>query len=120
VAWDSTGAKPWSPLTQSRLTDGVAIVGDALDLPFADKAFDRVLTGHFYGHLPPDEREVFLAEARHVADELIVIESALRPGVEAEQWQERRSTTARGILASTSAISRARSSPTSWVAARCC
>lgn len=76
-------------LTQSRLTDGVAVMGDALDLPFADKAFDRVLAGHFYGHLPPDEREVFLAEARRVADELVVIDSALRPGVEAEQWQVR-------------------------------
>jgi len=48
-----------------------------------------VLTGHFYGHLPPDERETFLAEARRVGAELLVIDSALRPGVEAEQWQER-------------------------------
>src|SRR6185503_1596891 len=60
-----------------------------LDLPFADAAFDRVLTGHFYGHLPPAERSTFLAEARRVADELIVIDSALRPGVEPEQWQTR-------------------------------
>jgi SAM-dependent methyltransferase len=76
-------------LTQSRLPAGVAMIGDALDLPFADGAFDRVLTGHFYGHLPPDERQAFLAEARRVAKELIVIDSAVRPGVEAEQWQER-------------------------------
>ncbi len=76
-------------LAQTRLPAGVAIVGDALDLPFADGAFDRVLTGHFYGHLSPDERTVFLAEARRVAGELVVIDTALRPGVEAEQWQER-------------------------------
>ena len=76
-------------LAQSRLPDGVAIVGDALDLPFADAAFDRVLTGHFYGHLPPAERAAFLAQARRVAGELIVIDSALRPGVEPEQWQDR-------------------------------
>jgi ubiquinone/menaquinone biosynthesis C-methylase UbiE len=76
-------------LAQSRLPAGVAIVGDALDLPFADGAFDRVLTGHFYGHLSLDERRVFLAEARRVAGELVVIDTALRPGVEAEQWQER-------------------------------
>jgi SAM-dependent methyltransferase len=76
-------------LAQSRLPDGVAMVGDALDLPFADGAFDRVLTGHFYGHLPPSEREAFLAQARRVAPELIVIDSALRPGVEPEQIQER-------------------------------
>jgi ubiquinone/menaquinone biosynthesis C-methylase UbiE len=65
------------------------IVGDALDLPFADAAFERVVTGHFYGHLPPAERQVFLAEARRVAAELVVIDSALRPGIDAEQWQER-------------------------------
>ena len=76
-------------LTQSRLPNGVAIVADALVLPFADNAFERVLTGHFYGHLPPDERHAFLAEARRVAGELIVVDSALRPDVEAEQWQDR-------------------------------
>ena len=76
-------------LTQSRLPEGVAIVGDALSLPFADAAFDRVLTGHFYGHLPDDERVAFLSEARRVAGELVVIDSAMRPGVPAEQWQTR-------------------------------
>jgi ubiquinone/menaquinone biosynthesis C-methylase UbiE len=76
-------------LAQSRLPAGVAIVGDALNLPFADGAFDRVLTGHFYGHLPLDERTVFLSEARRVAGELVVIDTALRPGIEPEQWQER-------------------------------
>jgi ubiquinone/menaquinone biosynthesis C-methylase UbiE len=49
-------------VTQRRLSHGVAIVGDALALPFADDAFDRVLAGHFYGHLPPHERAVFMAE----------------------------------------------------------
>jgi SAM-dependent methyltransferase len=76
-------------VAQTRLPECVAMVGDALDLPFADGAFDRVLTGHFYGHLPAGEREVFLAEARRVAPELVVIDSALRPGVQPEQWQER-------------------------------
>ncbi len=76
-------------LTQSRLSDGVAIVGDALSLPFADAAFDRIVTGHFYGHLPEDEREAFLSEARRVAGELVIIDSALRTGVAPEQWQMR-------------------------------
>jgi demethylmenaquinone methyltransferase/2-methoxy-6-polyprenyl-1,4-benzoquinol methylase len=76
-------------LAQSRLPEGVALVGDALDLPFPDGAFDRVLTGHFYGHLSTDERATFLAEARRVAGELIVVDSALRPGAQPEQWQER-------------------------------
>jgi hypothetical protein len=64
-------------------------VAYALDLPFGDRAFDRVITGHFCGHLPPDERHAFLAEARRLAGELIVIDSAWRPGIEPEQWQER-------------------------------
>jgi ubiquinone/menaquinone biosynthesis C-methylase UbiE len=76
-------------VAQSRLPNGVALTGDALDLPFADGSFDRVLTGHFYGHLPADERAVFLAEARRVAGELVVIDSALHPGVQPEQWQDR-------------------------------
>jgi SAM-dependent methyltransferase len=76
-------------LTQSRLPGGVALTGDALDLPFADGAFDRVITGHFYGHLPAGERETFLAEARRVARELIVIDTALRPGVPEERTEER-------------------------------
>lgn len=40
-------------LAQARPPPGAAIVGNALELPFADGAFDRVLTGHYYGHLPP-------------------------------------------------------------------
>jgi len=68
---------------------GLALVGDALDPPFPDLTFGRILTGHFYGHLPPSERVTFLAEAQRVASELIVIDSALRPAVGPEQWQER-------------------------------
>ncbi len=76
-------------IARSRLRGGLAIVGDALHLGVADGAFDRVLTGHFYGHLPLDERETFLNEAHRVASELVVIDSARRPGVGAEEWQER-------------------------------
>lgn len=73
-----------------RATGGLALTGDALALPFADGAFDRVLTGHFYGHLVPAERAAFLAEARRVApDELIVIDSAPREHGERERWEER-------------------------------
>ncbi len=35
------------------------------------------------------ECTVFLSEARRVAAELVVIDAALRPGVQPEQWQER-------------------------------
>ena len=75
---------------QARLPHGLALTGDALDLPFADDAFDRVLAGHFYGHLADRERATFLAQARRVAPELVVIDSALRPGVDPAGWHERK------------------------------
>lgn len=65
------------------------ITGDALALPFGPGVFERVFTGHFYGHLPAGERVRFLAEARRVAPELVVVDSALRPGIEPEGWQTR-------------------------------
>jgi ubiquinone/menaquinone biosynthesis C-methylase UbiE len=51
------------------------VQGDALELPFADDSFDRLFTGHFYGHLEEPERVRFLAEARRVARELVVVDS---------------------------------------------
>jgi demethylmenaquinone methyltransferase/2-methoxy-6-polyprenyl-1,4-benzoquinol methylase len=63
--------------------------GDALELPFGDGAFERVFTGHFYGHLEAGERERFLREARRVAEKLVVVDSALREGVRAEERQQR-------------------------------
>jgi len=65
------------------------VQGDALSLPFGDGSFDRVLTGHFYGHLDEAERERFLAEARRVGPELVVVDSALREDVEPEEDQVR-------------------------------
>lgn len=76
-------------IAQARLPEGLAIVGDALDLVVADQSFGRVFTSHFYGHLPPGERRRFLREARRVAGQLVVVDSAKRTDVEAEQWQER-------------------------------
>ena len=76
-------------ITQSRLPDGLAFVGDALHPGVADKSFGRVFTGHFYGHLPVEEREQFLAQARRIAGELVVVDAALWPGVQSEQWEDR-------------------------------
>jgi ubiquinone/menaquinone biosynthesis C-methylase UbiE len=77
-------------IAAARLPDGRTVQGDAVPLPFDDRSFDRVFTGHFYGHLLADERARFLAEARRVAPELVVLDSALRDDVEAEEWQERK------------------------------
>jgi SAM-dependent methyltransferase len=59
-----------------RVPGAVLVVGDALAPPFPDGAFERVFTGHFYGHLQPEERVRFLAEARRLAPELVVVDSA--------------------------------------------
>jgi Methyltransferase domain len=63
--------------------------GIAVPLPFSDGEFDRVFTSRFCGHLLPDERDAFLREARRAARELVVVDSAVQPDLEAEQWQER-------------------------------
>jgi len=65
------------------------VQGDALDLPFPDGSFDRVFTGHFYGHLEANHRERFVEEARRVAPELVVVDSITRLDEEPEQVQER-------------------------------
>jgi ubiquinone/menaquinone biosynthesis C-methylase UbiE len=65
------------------------VQGDALELPFEDSAFERVFTGHFYGHLEDHERERFLAEARRVAPELVVADAIRRPDRAIEELQER-------------------------------
>jgi len=77
-------------IAASRLPHGRAVRGDAVPLPFADGAFDRVFTGSFYGHLLQGERARFLAEARRVAPELVVLDAALREGGVPEEWQERK------------------------------
>jgi demethylmenaquinone methyltransferase/2-methoxy-6-polyprenyl-1,4-benzoquinol methylase len=76
-------------IARERVPGAALVRGDALPLPFPDAAFERVFTGHFYGHLAAHERALFLAEARRVAPELVVVDSALRDEVEPEEWQER-------------------------------
>jgi ubiquinone/menaquinone biosynthesis C-methylase UbiE len=76
-------------VARERVPEATFVRGDALALPFDDDAFERVFTGHFYGHLQGGEREAFVAEARRVGGELIVADSALRDDVQPEEWQER-------------------------------
>jgi SAM-dependent methyltransferase len=73
----------------ARLPGARLVQGDAVPLPFAGGEFDRVFTSHFYGHLLAGERERFVSEARRVAPELVVVDSATRPDLPAELWQDR-------------------------------
>jgi ubiquinone/menaquinone biosynthesis C-methylase UbiE len=65
------------------------VEGDALELPFEDGEFERLFTSYFYCHLEEPERERFLAEARRVADELVIVGSHAAPGEELQRWETR-------------------------------
>ncbi len=76
-------------LARRRLPEARLLRGDALALPLQGALFDRVFTGHFYGHLQPEDRAVFLAEARATAPELVVVDAGPRGGEPREEWQSR-------------------------------
>ena len=77
-------------LAQSRSRHAHPLVrGDAFTLPFADGSFERIFTGHFYGHLVPEQRVRFLDESRRVAQELVVVDAKIHPAVAPEQTQRR-------------------------------
>ncbi|OLB26226.1 MAG: hypothetical protein AUH17_00025 [Actinobacteria bacterium 13_2_20CM_68_14] len=76
-------------LARAKVPEGRFVQGDAVELPFSDDSFERLLTSFFYGHLEEDERDAFRREARRVADELIVVDSALHDEVDPVEWQER-------------------------------
>lgn len=76
-------------LASARVPEVGFVQSDALRLPFQHDSFERVFTSHFYGHLEEVERGRFLAEARRVAPELVVVDSALREDVEPVELQER-------------------------------
>jgi ubiquinone/menaquinone biosynthesis C-methylase UbiE len=63
--------------------------GDALELPFGDGSFDRVFASYFYCHLVEDDRRRFMAEARRVGRELVIVASRLRDAAKPERWEER-------------------------------
>ena len=70
-------------LARARRPDAAFVQGDAL----APRAgFERIFSAHFYGHLDEAQRAQFLALP---CDELVVVDSALRPEGVAEDWQER-------------------------------
>lgn len=65
------------------------VKGDALSLPFDDGEFERIFTSYFYCHLEDADRTRFLAEARRVAPELVVVASVPGDGDPLERFEER-------------------------------
>jgi ubiquinone/menaquinone biosynthesis C-methylase UbiE len=77
-------------VARAQVPNAEFVVSDALSLPFDDGSFDRLFTSYFYCHLEEEDRLRFLAEARRVARELIVVASVLTEGAEPERWEERK------------------------------
>lgn len=73
-------------IAAARVPNARIVHADALPLPFHEGSFERIFSSAFYDHLRPPERVRFLAEARRVADELVLVEQTRgaehREGVE--------------------------------------
>jgi ubiquinone/menaquinone biosynthesis C-methylase UbiE len=76
-------------VASEQVPDVEFVPGDALALPFDDGSFDRVFASYFYCHLEDEDRHRFLAEARRVARDLVVVATVLRQGEEPTRWDER-------------------------------
>lgn len=76
-------------IAAERLPDATIVEADGLHLPFGADAFERVVTGHFYGHLDAGQRRTFLRETRRVAPELVVVDASRRRSDVDEEWSER-------------------------------
>jgi SAM-dependent methyltransferase len=76
-------------IARQQAPDATFVQGDALDLPFEDGAFDRLFSSYFYCHLEEPERLRFLAEARRVASELVIVATMWREGEQRARYEER-------------------------------
>jgi demethylmenaquinone methyltransferase/2-methoxy-6-polyprenyl-1,4-benzoquinol methylase len=76
-------------IAATRVPGATFVRGDALALPFVADAFDRAVSGHFYGHLDTAQRETFLAEARRVAGELVIVDASRAHSEVDDEWSRR-------------------------------
>jgi len=76
-------------LARARVPAGTFVQGDGLALPFAERSFERVVSGHFYGHLDERQRRRFLSEVRRVARELVIVDASAVSSAVTEEWSSR-------------------------------
>jgi ubiquinone/menaquinone biosynthesis C-methylase UbiE len=76
-------------IAAERVRRATTVRAEAIPLPFADGEFERLFTGHFYGHLEEPDRTAFLDEARRVADELVFVDSSQAHSPVSDEWQPR-------------------------------
>ena len=65
-------------IAAARMPRARVVQGDIAPLPFRDGEFDRVFTSHFLHHLSAERRTAFIAEARRVGRQLVVVEDVRR------------------------------------------
>jgi len=87
VALDHSGGM--LKAARARIPAARLVQAAASALPFGAMVFDRLVTSHFYGHLVEVERVAFVAEARRVAPELVVVDAAASDIAAPDGWQER-------------------------------
>jgi SAM-dependent methyltransferase len=63
-------------IARRRAPHAIFVLGNALSLPFPDRSFERLFASHVYGHFHQGERRRFLQEARRVAEELVIVDTA--------------------------------------------
>ena len=76
-------------VARERVPGATFVRGDALELPFPDESFERIFASNLYGLFLRPERERFLREAKRMAAELVVLETAQTKAGTAEAWEER-------------------------------
>jgi ubiquinone/menaquinone biosynthesis C-methylase UbiE len=77
-------------IAREQAPDARFVQGDALALLFEDGSFDRLFASYFYCHLEEPDRRRFLAEARRVARELVIVGSRWNEHDLQERVEERR------------------------------
>jgi ubiquinone/menaquinone biosynthesis C-methylase UbiE len=75
-------------IAAARMPHARVLRADIAPLPFGDGEFDRVFTSHFLHHLTADQRGAFIADARRVGRELVVVEDVRRADAPAEETHE--------------------------------
>ena len=76
-------------LAAERLPQAHLVLADVPPLPFPAGSFERVFSSHFYGHLEEPARLAFLAEARRVAPELVLLDASIAHSPVPVEWQPR-------------------------------
>jgi ubiquinone/menaquinone biosynthesis C-methylase UbiE len=75
-------------IAAARMPNARVVQGDIAPLPFDEGEFERVFTSHFFHHLAADRRAAFIAEARRVAHEIVIVEDVRSPDAPKEEWRE--------------------------------